>query len=167
MKYCSSCGNELAEEAILCPKCGCAVEDKAPKSVAPAAQFKTNRNLITFILLTIVTFGIYAIVVYSKISTEINTVASRYDGKKTMHFCLVAFVFSWLTLGIVPIVWQHKISARIGDEAKRRGVYDQFGASTFWLWGVLGALIVVGPFIYTHRLLKAMNLINADYNVNG
>ena len=26
MKYCSKCGNELFDEAVICPKCGCAVE---------------------------------------------------------------------------------------------------------------------------------------------
>lgn len=29
MKYCSHCGNELLDEAILCPKCGCPVEGGA------------------------------------------------------------------------------------------------------------------------------------------
>lgn len=27
MKYCSKCGNELFDEAIICPKCGCPVSD--------------------------------------------------------------------------------------------------------------------------------------------
>ena len=89
----------------------------------------------------------------SNISTDINTIASRYDGKKTMHYCLVLFIFSWLTLGIVPLVWNHKISDRIGAELTRRGIDYQFGAGTFWGWGILGSLILVGPFIYTHKLL--------------
>lgn len=29
MKYCSKCGNQILEEAIICPSCGCMVEDKA------------------------------------------------------------------------------------------------------------------------------------------
>ena len=103
----------------------------------------------------------------SNVSTDINTIASRYDGKKTMHYCLVLFIFSWLTLGIVPLVWSHKISDRIGAELTRRGIDYQFGAGTFWGWGILGSLILVGPFIYTHKLLTAMNLLSADYNVNG
>ena len=24
MKYCSHCGNQLADEAVICPQCGCA-----------------------------------------------------------------------------------------------------------------------------------------------
>ena len=32
---------------------------------------------------------------------------------------------------------------------------------------ILGSLILVGPFIYIHKRMKAMNLINADYNAKG
>lgn len=130
-------------------------------------QLKTNRSLLKFILLSLITFGIYGIVVMSNVSSDINTIASRYDGKKTMHYCLVLFIFSWLTLGIVPLVWGHRLANRIGAELRRRGINYQFGAGTFWGWGILGTLIIVGPFIYSHKLLKSMNLLSADYNVNG
>lgn len=133
----------------------------------PAKQLKTNRGLLKVILLSMITFGIYGLVVMSEVSTSINTIASRYDGKKTMHALLVVFVFSWLTLGIVPLVWSHKISARIGDELRRRGIDYSFGAGTFWGWSVLGALIIVGPFIFCHKLLKSMNLLSESYNLIG
>lgn len=133
----------------------------------PANKLKTNRGLVKYILLSLITFGIYGLVVMSKISTEINVIASRYDGKKTMHYCLVVFIFSWLTCGIVPIVWIHKLSNRIGAELTRRGIDYKFSASTYWLWGVLGSLIVVGPFIYYHKFFKAMNQLCADYNEKG
>ena len=87
--------------------------------------------------------------------------------RASSSFTLVLFIFSWLTLGIVPLVWNHKISDRIGAELTRRGIDYQFGAGTFWGWGILGSLILVGPFIYTHKLLTAMNRLSADYNVNG
>lgn len=103
----------------------------------------------------------------SAVSTDINAIASRYDGKKTMHYCLVVFIFAGLTLGIVPLVWNHKISNRIGNELTRRGISYNFNASTFWLWGILGSLILVGPFIYAHKMLKSMNLLSENYNING
>ena len=134
---------------------------------APVAQLKTNRGLLKTILLSIITFGIYPLVLYSTISTDINLIASRYDGKKTMHYCLLAFIVAPLTLGIGGIVWCHRISARIGDELIRRGIAYSFGAGTFWGWNVLGAFIGIGPFIYIHKMLKAMNLLCADYNING
>ena len=133
----------------------------------PARQLNTSRGLLKFILLSIVTLGIYAIVYYSSISESINEAASRYDGKKTMHFCLLTFVIAPLTLGIGEIVWFHKVSARIGNELSRRGLDYSFGAGTFWGWNVLGSLIVIGPFVYLHKLSKAMNMICADYNQKG
>lgn len=136
-------------------------------STAPVGQLKTNRGLLKYILLTIITFGIYALVAMSSVSNDINVIASRYDGKKTMHFCLLCFVFSWLTFGIAPIVWYHNISNRIGNEARRRGINYEFNAGTFWLWNILGSLIIVGPFIYCHKLFKCMNLISEHYNING
>lgn len=137
------------------------------ENTAPAYLLKTNRGLVKFILLSIITLGIYSIVLMSSISSDINTIAAKYDGKKTMHYCLLFFIFSWLTFGIAPLVWYHRISARIGKELARRGIAYNFGAGSFWGWNLLGLFIFVGPFIYIHKLCKAMNLLAADYNING
>ncbi len=136
-------------------------------NMAPVGQLKTNKGLLKTILLSMVTFGIYSLVVMSSVSSDINVVASRYDGKKTMHYCLLFFIVAPITFGIGSLVWSHKISARIGAELNRRGVDYSFGAADFWLWNILGSLIVVGPFIYLHKLFKAVNKMNADYNVKG
>lgn len=134
---------------------------------APAKKLNTKRGLLKFILLSIITFGIYSLVAMSGVSSDINIIASRYDGKKTMHYCLLVFIFSWLTFGIAPIVWMHRICNRIGNEAKRRGIDYSFSAADYWLWGVIGSIIVVGPFIFLHKFFKASNLIAADYNEKG
>lgn len=179
MKYCPNCGAAVNDSAAFCPQCGTSVPSPgggyAPAggctpgyvTPAPAAQLSTSRGLLKFILLSLITFGIYGIVAMSKVSTDINIIASRYDGRKTMHYCLVTFVFSWLTLGIYPLIWMHNLCDRIGNELHRRSIFYSFGPSTFWLWGILGSLIVVGPFIYGHKLFKAMNLLSADYNQRG
>lgn len=166
MKYCSKCGSEINEQAEICVNCGCRVNDEKTSN-APLYQLKTNRSLIKFILLSLITFGIYGLVVMSTVSSDINMIAGKYDGKKTMHYCLVLFIFSWLTLGIVPLVWFSNISGRIGRELNRRGIAYPFGSGTYWGWGFFGTLIVVGPLIYYHRLFKAMNLLAQDYNVKG
>jgi len=165
MKFCSHCGKELLDEAEICMGCGCRVAP--PKNAPQTVQLRTNRGLLKYILLSLITFGIYGLWMMSKVSTDINIIAQRYDGKKTMHYCLLVFIFSWLTLGIAPIVWSHKISARIGRELTRRAIGYSFGAGSFWGWMILGSLIVVGPFIYYHKLFKAMNLLSADFNAKG
>lgn len=136
-------------------------------SARPVVQLKTNRGLLKMILLSLITFGIYGIVVMSAVSSDINVIASRYDGKKTMHYCLLFFLLSWLTMGIASIVWYHRLSGRIGNELTRRGINYSFGAGSYWGWAILGSFIVVGPFIYIHKLLKSMNLLATDFNQKG
>lgn len=134
---------------------------------APVGQLKTNKGLLKYILLSLITFGIYALVVMSSVSNDINVVASRYDGKRTMHYCLLFFLVGPITFGIAYLVWYHRISARIGGELRRRQIPYSFGAVDFWLWNILGACIVIGPFVYLHKLFKATNKMCAHYNVNG
>lgn len=133
----------------------------------PVNKLKTNRSLLKYVLLSMITFGIYGMVVDSVVSTDINQIASRYDGKSTVHYLLMQFIFSPLTLGIYGLVWMHKISNRIGNELKRRDINYSFGAETFWLWGILGMIIIVGPFVFKHKYLKSMNLLAEDYNLKG
>ncbi|MCL2820613.1 MAG: DUF4234 domain-containing protein [Oscillospiraceae bacterium] len=133
----------------------------------PAIQLNTTRGLLKYILLSIVTFGIYSIVFYYGISSDINTTASRYDGKKTMNYALLLFLIAPLTLGIAAFVWNHNLYNRIGEELKRRGLNFQLSAGDFWLWGVIGSLIIVGPFIALHKLATASNMVNESYNNYG
>lgn len=57
-------------------------EQTQQTSTAPVGQLKTNKSLVKFILLSLITFGIYGIVILSSVSNDINIIASRYDGKK-------------------------------------------------------------------------------------
>ena len=127
----------------------------------------TNRGMVKFFLLSLITFNIYGIVVMSMISSEISQIASPRDGKHTMHYCLIYFIFSWLTLGIAPLVWMQRLTARMGDELQARQLQYDFGAGTFWGWGFFGSLIIVGPFIFYHKFFKAMNMLADDYNRKG
>ncbi|MBR6427089.1 MAG: DUF4234 domain-containing protein [Clostridia bacterium] len=134
---------------------------------APAKLLRTNRSLIKTILLSVITFGIYGLVVNYNCTEDLNTVATRYDGKKTMNYLLMILILAPITLGIYGIVWQHKFCNRLGAELKRRNVNYEFSAKTYWGWGILGSLIIVGPFVFGHKYYKAMNLMNGDFNVNG
>ena len=130
-------------------------------------KLKTNRGAFKTILLTILTGGLYSIIFYEKIGQDVNVLASKYDGKKTMNYALMFFIVGPLTLEIGTLVWFHNISNRIGNELQRRGIDYKFDAGTFWLWNTIGLLTLVGPFVYMHKMAKAMNLLNENYNING
>lgn len=103
---------------------------------------------------------------YSRIIDEINMAASRYDGRKTMpYFAMLSLAA--ITYFIFPLVWFTNFSSRVGSEARRRGYDTKFGVADFWLWNILGSLIIVEPFVYLHKLTKSMNMVNTSYNYYG
>ena len=135
-------------------------------SARPAIQFATDRKLWKMIVFGLLTFGIYDLIVWCQMITELNVAACRYDGKRTMPFFPAAYL-GGMTFGIYGLIWQHKLCERMSAELARRGYEYKFGPSTFWLWGFLGSLVIVGPFVYMSKLLTVMNTINADFNENG
>ena len=129
-------------------------------------QLRTNRGMLKCLLLSLVTFSIYGLICMIHVGQDVNTIASPHDGKKTMNYFLM-LILAPFTIGILAIVWMHKICARMGSEIDRRGIMASFGAKDFWLWGVLGSLIVVGPFIFYHKFFKTINMLAEDYNTTG
>lgn len=63
MKYCSKCGTQLVDEAIVCTGCGCAVESAPISAPTVAVETKNNSGLATaakvFMVLGTVIMGIY------------------------------------------------------------------------------------------------------------
>ena len=133
---------------------------------APKLQLPVKRGLGRMIIFSILTLGIYPMVIWSRLVGEVNMVASRYDGERSMSF-FGMLMLSPLTLGIHSLVWMHKLCRRIGTELQRRNINSTFGPRDFWLWNVLGSLILVGPFIFLHKLMKATNKVNQDFNLHG
>ncbi|MBQ3066204.1 MAG: DUF4234 domain-containing protein [Clostridia bacterium] len=190
MSNCPNCNAVIDDNAAFCTSCGTKIEapvqqaqqpvqqaqqpnivinnTTAAASFAgrPALQLATNRGMLKMIFFTLITFGIYAMVVWNRMAAELDIVASRYDGKRTCPYFAMVFLTPF-TLGIYTFVWIHGFCNRLGTEVKRRGYNYNFSASDFWLWGMLGSLIFIGPFVYLHKLTKSMNMVNASYNLYG
>ena len=130
-------------------------------------RLKDNYRLLPCILLSIVTFGIYGIYLYACFGHRINLIASRYDGKKTMNYWLLFFVVGPVTLGIGYLVWNHHFCGRVKRELQRRGLEVCLTPGSYWLWGVLGTLILIGPLVYLWKILRAVNLLAKGYNQAG
>ena len=52
MKYCSHCGAELLDEAVICPKCGCSVESN---KASTGGKSLSGLKLAAFVLMIIST----------------------------------------------------------------------------------------------------------------
>lgn len=130
------------------------------------AKLRSDFSLEKYLLFILLTAGIYHFVVMVRLIKNVNTIISPYDGKKTMNI-IGASLLGILTLGIYTFVWYHKLSDRVGDEVRRRNIASDFSSSTFWLWHVLGAFVIFGPFVYFDRLFDAVNALSENYNHYG
>ncbi len=127
------------------------------------AKLKTDRKMWKLVLFGILTLGIYSIVFFMPLSFDVDKVSPKGDRSKTMSY-LAAFVLSMFTANIVMDVWQYQITERISEALEARDVDYDFGTGDFWGWFIFGSLVFIGPFVYFHKLCKAMNLLCEDYN---
>ncbi len=131
------------------------------------ANMKTNRSMVLFYVFTFLTFGIYSLYFFSVLGSDVNFICEKRDGKRQMNYLIAIWLLGSITLGIVPLVWHTTLAERIGMEAKSRGINTNFNGGSFWLWDILGCLIIIGPFVYMYKLCKVMNMICEDYNQKG
>ncbi len=106
-----------------------------PDALKVAPKLRTDRTPWKVILLAIVTLSFYELFFFSSISFDIDKIAQRSDGKKTMNYAL-AIILALFTFSIVMLVWFHQICVRIDDALSEREIDYDFGARTYWLWAV-------------------------------
>lgn len=80
-------------------------QPQQPYAPRPVAPLRTQRGLLKYVLLGLVTFSIYDIWQMSEVGDSLNLLAFKRDGKHTMHYCLMFFLVGWVTLGIGWLVW--------------------------------------------------------------
>ena len=126
-------------------------------------KLQTNRSMWKLMILTWLTLGIYTIFFFIPLSFDLDKVDPKRERGKTMNF-LAAYILSLFTFSIVMTVWHYHIAIRVEEALSRRNIDYDFGTGDFWKWFFFGSLILVGPFIYFHKLCTAMNLLCESYN---
>lgn len=124
---------------------------------------KTNRSLLSYILLTFITCGIYCYYYHYSLAKEIN-IACDGDGENTGG--LIAFILlSYITLGFYAYYWEYKLGNRLISNAGRYHLNLQGNGTTILMWDIFGILLCgIGPFIGMNILMKNSNAICAAYN---
>lgn len=126
-------------------------------------RLKDDRGLASYIILSIITCGIYGYYFIYKMAHDVN-VACDGDGENTSG--LVAFILlSMITCGIYAWYWYYKLGNRLANNAGRYGLGIQENGTTVLMWCIFGTLICgIGPFIAMHILIKNSNMICNAYN---
>ena len=126
----------------------------------------SNRALWKMILLGLITLGIYPVIAKDKMIHELNIAAFKHDGLITLSPVALTPLFA-LTFFIYYFVYNHQYVARLRTELRYRGIFYSVGPAHFWLLNVLFGFTIVCPLIYSHKVIKAHNLINDHYNRVG
>ncbi len=180
--FCPNCGNQVADNARFCPSCGSAINrDAAPEPPSPVVpegggrsfsrppvyansrMLKTDRSLAMYIILTIVTCGIYGFWFIHSIADDLN-VACEGDGENTPG--LAAYILlSIVTCGIYNIWWIYKVGNRIAVNAPRYNLRFQENGTTLLMWYIVGILLCgIGSFVAIYMLIRNMNQLASAYN---
>ena len=89
---------------------------------------------IKWFLLTIITFGIYAIYWFIKINNDANELAN--PPKRTSGG--VAFLLTLITCGIYGIYWAYKMGKQLDSALEQRGMPAKNGAVLYLILSVVG-----------------------------
>lgn len=176
--FCQNCGNQLSDESKFCPYCGQQIKksegtENETKSNSipsqgmnwgrPFIPLATDRNLALYILLTIVTCGIYHYIFIHQVSEDMN-IACAGDGEETSG--VVAYILlTIVTCGIYAWYWHYKLGNRLQANARRYGMEVPENGTTILLWLLFGSFFFgIGYFIAMHILFKNLNLVSMAYN---
>lgn len=126
-------------------------------------MLKTDRSLLVYILLSIVTCGIYGWYFIYKLAKDVNTCCDG-DGENTAGL-LMLILLSIVTCGIYSYIWFYKLGDRLNKNAYRYGMMFTENGTTVLMWQLFGVLLCgIGPFIAMHIIIKNTNALCAAYN---
>lgn len=134
-------------------------------NAAPYAgeRLKTDRGLLVYIILSLITCGIYSYYFLYKMAYDVN-IACEGDGESTAGL-LQFVVLSFVTCGIYAWIWYYKLGNRLAQNANRYGMNFQENGTTVLMWQIFGSMLCgIGPFMAMHILIKNTNKICDAYN---
>lgn len=124
---------------------------------------KTNRGIIVYLLLSVVTCGIYALYFLYSLARDIN-IACEGDGQHTpglLPFMLLTLV----TCGLYAYYWYYKLANRLQQNAPRYGLCFTENGTTVLLWMLVGILLCgLGPLFALHIVFRNANVLCNAYN---
>ncbi|MBR6706294.1 MAG: DUF4234 domain-containing protein [Clostridia bacterium] len=124
---------------------------------------KEDRSLIKFLLLNIITAGIYGLIFWNRYAADMNTVCMG-DGRNTRKV-LGRILLTIITSGIYELVWLYRAGDRIAANCRAKGIPAKATGGSVLLWYTVGALLFgIGPLVAVNKLIRGLNDLSAAYN---
>ena len=129
-------------------------------------KIEEKRQIGLYILLSIVTCGVYHFIFFHQFAKDMNIICDG-DGEETPGIGDL-ILFSLLTCGIYSFYWFYKLGNRQAANAKRYNVTINENGTSVLVWMLLGGLIAgIGYIIAYYILIKNMNTLASAYNRKG
>ncbi len=126
-------------------------------------RIKDDRSIITYLLLSLITFGIYAIWFLHRMTKDINELC-REDGNRTPGV-LALVLFSLLTCGLYGLFWWYRVGDILAVAVRKRNLNSSVSGSGVLICFVLGYFVFgIASWVGMHRVFEATNELAVEYN---
>ena len=120
----------------------------------------TNRNGALIALVDIVTMGFFLLFYIRPIEREIKTIT-----KKNFIGYGWAFLLGLFTFILPNIFWISFRAEELETKAKELGIKGKLTSfNHMFYWNTFGLLLLIGPFLATHRFFDTLNKIERHLN---
>ena len=102
MKFCTKCGNELIDEAVVCTKCGCATNQQSIFTKSESTELSTVAKI--FMIIGTVLLGLYIIPLAWCLPMTLTYFNKVKNGEQTTTgFKVCCLLFVSLIAGIIML----------------------------------------------------------------
>lgn len=123
-----------------------------------------QRNFWMYLLLNIVTCGLYSWYFLYTTTRDINTMVGD-DGRNTEPTTVL--LLTLVTCGFYSLYWYYDQGNRIKALADRNNIPCNENGSSYLLWILVGALICgIGSYIGIYLFIKNLNSLIDGYNAS-
>lgn len=123
-----------------------------------------QRNFVTFLLLNLITCGIYSFYFIYTATRDINTLVGN-DGRNVEPS--TAVLLTIVTCGFYSYYWYYDQGNRIKALADRNNISCPENGTSYLMWILLGVLICgIGSWIGIYLFIKNLNNLIAAYNAS-
>ncbi len=126
-------------------------------------RIQTDRNIVMYVLLTIITCGIYGYYFIYKLAQDVNEMCKE-DGQNTPGLGMF-ILLSFVTCGFYAYYWYYQLANRLQANASTYGITIAESGTTILLWCIVGLLVCgLGPYVAMHLIIKNTNAMATAYN---
>lgn len=124
---------------------------------------RTDRSIGVYILLSLVTCGIYGFWFIYQLAKDVNQMCSA-DGKTTAGLG-VYLLLCIVTCGIYSYYWMYQIGDRLQRNAPRYGMQFTESGTTILVWCILAVFTCgIGAYVAMYLIMKNANAMAGRYN---